>query len=481
MKNSFKKSVLALFIAALALHSSASAFPSKKDWGQYFTNTSSKVTSFLSKLWDQKENLYARASTNYAKSRYGLRLMLGSCILGWSIAEVEGRYKDYQSNKQKNTPEVPSKIELNTTDHKDTRKPQTSSLIVSNLQEIIKPIAIDPKKYAVYSKLIGTYYCPFTDVQNKTQDTFHDNASDESLYTINVMWLNRKLDPEQHLICSTQREKELLTSLFEWSLKTPSNCPVTLWYDSNFTSSDSVNNTKKIIVDHQKKHPDAAPITVTDIRVLNHIKNNPEIFSEKVPVYFRTDLARVIAALESVKQPTSPYFVYADLDMPSLSQKELFDDTTIERLKNQGVVMAHRDNGYGFENGFFIMSSDNDNLLKATELALVKLNTTRAYNALEGKFNCGAEAKCLRQIVYQSYPDMFKYFYHLEGKAILKNQDNEVIHDRNGDAIPLFGLQKKSHSVGIENIPGKDVVYYKHQVLIPTKMVPLPGAQGNYK
>ncbi len=216
----------------------------------------------------------------------------------------------------------------------------------------------------------------------------HNSFSNDDKYTINLMWINRARNEQQKYIYPAENKEELskkfLTHLFNWAQANPEGI-VNLWFDSFLTPTNAVKETKKLISQYLQQHPELSPIILRDVRTLSYVTENPKIFSEKMPIFFRVDLLRVIAQVHDISSGITPYFVYSDLDMKPVSKEELFDTETMQKLRMFGIVMAHHPT-LGFENGFSIVSNHNPHLLQAMQYTLIDLNIQRAYNALENKF-----------------------------------------------------------------------------------------------
>jgi hypothetical protein len=296
-------------------------------------------------------------------------------------------------------------------------------------------------------------------------------------YTVNLEWINKKLDQDQRYIYPAKSEKQLqekfLDPLFRWSAITQGGS-VNLWYDSAVTSAKAVENTQQLIDRHNKKNPEYAPIVLRDVRTLPIVKKNSEVFSDKMPIYFRVDLLRAIIAHHEASYGKRPYSVYADLDMYPISAPILFDERTTQKLRKYGIVMAHSGT-MKYENGFQIISNHKSNLLTAMKQALIKPALMFASRALQEKRKIDPER------VYYQYDSMFKYFYHLEGRGTLWVCKDEECHcyDTKRDGLePFINSENVTMSfgeVGASWNPGKII-----KIEVPTKLVPLPPPQGLY-
>lgn len=260
-------------------------------------------------------------------------------------------------------------------------------------------------------------------------------------YTVNLLWLNRRLNENQQYIHPASTEVELdaqlLNPVIEWARAT-SDGTVIFWYDSTLTPQKAVTSTHKLL----KKKTDrktSRKIAFKDIRTLRYVQDNSEVFSEKLPVYFRVDLCKIIAIVETLEKGVAPYCVFSDLDIKKpLTKAELFDKTTMNNLNRYHIVMKEQGDS-SFENQFYIVKAGNQNLIEALKHTLIELNIQR------GRFfvNHPADrhdAIKLPEAVYQSHTAMFKYFYHLEGYGTLKNRHTGRMYNKEKDGLEPFGM-----------------------------------------
>lgn len=264
------------------------------------------------------------------------------------------------------------------------------------------------------------------------------------------------------------------------------------------TSADAAQNTMDLMV----RTPGTENIRLRDIRELSLVAENPRVFSSEIPVYFRVDLARAILLHDLVKNGESTYAVYGDLDMLPMSEAELFDEETVDNLKSFGLVMAKGGTGCGFENGFQITSHHNINMLNAINFAIIKQNIERGkialeqgYFAVDGFHDGGFKENgyriggrqttpmCgLQQIVYESYPNMFEYFYALDNcfkidTCLMKGIDiKDVTHEHLG--LSYINLRAISLAIPLEEL--LKIVNHNGLLKIPSKHVSLPGSAHKF-
>lgn len=268
------------------------------------------------------------------------------------------------------------------------------------------------------------------------------DAFAQHTYTINLMWINKQLTHDQPFLYPAQNIEELrekfLRPIFNWARYNPNAC-LHIWFDSAMTTDKALDNTWSSLQEYVEQNSICTTIELLDIRELPLVKQHPEIFSDKIPVYFRIDLLRAIAAVHMISTKETEYFVYSDLDVEALPEQELFDPETIRMLGKYGIVMAYHQE-HGFENNFQIICNKNPRLLAAMSWALIEVNIQRAYNALQGNFydyTTNKQISLPEPIVYASYNSMFDYFYSRCGWGTLRIYGE--IFDPNKHGLHAFG------------------------------------------
>lgn len=335
-------------------------------------------------------------------------------------------------------------------------------------------------------------------VENSVQREVKAKEVESVLYSVNLLWINRSLDSKQKYIYPANNEIELerkfLDPIYKWADATQGGV-IKVWYDSKVTSLEAVQNTQSLIEKHQRAHPNAAPIELQDVRTnLAYIRRHPEAFSDELPVYFRVDLLRPVIAVTDLFRSDRKYsyLVFGDLDMEPMSREHLFDQETLGKLHQYGIVMAHS-KSYDFENGFHIIAGNN-RLQDPLRTILIGLNIERAKFALAAKreidelkikkerhelLSYEQERRLLNdpmqplhQIVYGSYAAMFDLLFHNEGWGeLLVNLDHQPYRFGQHHYEP-FGLDGNRRRYEFRLIDSTKA--------IPTKKVPLPLANGQY-
>ena len=142
------------------------------------------------------------------------------------------------------------------------------------------------------------------------------------------------------------------------------------------------------------------------MRTIETVASNPQVFSEKVFVYFRVDLLRAIAADHILRNKENQFFVYGDIDMKPLSANELFDKRTVTFLNDFGFVMA-KGGHLGFENGFQILNGNNLKFMDSHRKVIINLSIEMALER---------PGAIKEQQIYDTYPAMITHFLDVDGR-----------------------------------------------------------------
>jgi hypothetical protein len=140
---------------------------------------------------------------------------------------------------------------------------------------------------------------------------------------------------------------------------------------------------------------------------------------------------------------------YKDLfNSKSLSTQDLFDEQAMKDLQKFGITITCKG---GLTKG--IIGGNTSHLFEVLACKWLKPNSEKAYNKLHNADCCGTcceSIESLQQIIWASYPNMFKYFYHNAGfgKLIIENFDHRsgkfITHeyDKDKDGLTPFGLDR---------------------------------------
>lgn len=302
-------------------------------------------------------------------------------------------------------------------------------------------------------------------------------------YSVNLMWINKTMNTHQHYIRPAQDEKDLfalfLRPIFTWASLTSPDTSINVWYDSETTCQTAVENTRSLIQQEAQQNPHWAHIELKDIRNLPTISQYSDILTNALPVFFRVDFLRVLAAIETLATKTDKYFVYADLDVEPLTGPDLFDYHTLDNLQKYGTVMA-RDGNLGFENGFFIINKEHPHIIQALKKFIIESYTLEARSKLIDGTSLNYPWP---QTIYYGYPDMFKYLYWLsnQGQLFLRNNYTNEINrytvEHNGfirNTIRTLDFVTHNKSLMYHRYTHLQTLNSSCQLFIPTKKIRVP-------
>lgn len=234
-----------------------------------------------------------------------------------------------------------------------------------------------------------------------------------SKYSINLMWINNQLDHNQKLIFPEQvapnLKKNTIETILDWAKKNQ-HSQVNVWFDSKLVTKQAIKNTLDLISLERLKYQSIAIIKLKDVRKLKLVKDHPEVFTAKIPVYFRVDLSRVIVITHTINKKRDLCFVYSDLDILALSRNQIFTYKTLNLLEKYHFVLAKANSNLGFENGFKIFKYD-QSLVNGLQEAIIGPCLLSAYEFSKQNDMANNQLKRVyfQETVFRAYPDLFNY------------------------------------------------------------------------
>lgn len=166
------------------------------------------------------------------------------------------------------------------------------------------------------------------------------------------MWINRFMYCKPNFICNTQRIEDftdlILSPVIKWAQANPS-AEVNLWYDSATVNKQALKNTNEALrleLDKikAKQNIEVENIQLRDIRTTLIVQDNPDIFTDQLPLYFRIDLLKLIIIVNSIENENFDAAIFSDLEVGDLRKKgdrmnksELFDTQTLTLLNKYGA------------------------------------------------------------------------------------------------------------------------------------------------
>lgn len=318
------------------------------------------------------------------------------------------------------------------------------------------------------------------------------------------MWLNKsyaKIFPgmKEHVY------RNFILSLKWWAKKNP-NATINFWFDGAYTDTSSLEAASQLLEAH-----DLGRVNLRNVQDLEGVQK-VNISDRNYPVYFRADLYRLIATTHDLERGLTDYFVYADIDVMPMTEEQLFDEETMQNLDKFGMVVTRDGINNGMENSFHITSRAHENILEAIEFMGIQLNVERARCVEKYSWDPYRRFKYkdLAQVIYDSYPPMFQYLYHLEGYAKLEVADYSALpetssgvqiiprgydpwvpYDKEKHGLSNFGIcmgpfsSYQNWRIKVWNNEINEVFHYGEgenesfeRIKVPTKTMLLPPSKG---
>ncbi len=154
-------------------------------------------------------------------------------------------------------------------------------------------------------------------------------------YSINLMWINSCLKAEQQFLC--ENTTRLIQSANSWAVAHPT-ATINIWYDSQTATSEQVFNTLQLIIHQEIK----SRIKFKDIKEIEIVKNNQDLFDCQIPLYWRIDLLKLIIILDEVEKGGLDSALFADIRRGIINSREqLFGGNMEIALQRYGMLLAN--------------------------------------------------------------------------------------------------------------------------------------------
>jgi len=284
-------------------------------------------------------------------------------------------------------------------------------------------------------------------------------------YTVNLMWINKTLTPNQRHIFPEKNhfgqdiQESHMQHIITWAEMNPEST-IHLWYDSAHTTNEACLHTAAEI----KKRTDRV-IILKDVREIPDVQKHARVFSDQTPVYFRADLLRLMACMHTLSTQKEESFVYADLDVTPMPKNELFDPETVQNLKDHGIILA-RYNKNSMENSFQITSKQNANAMLAIQRFLIERNIQNAEKNLRNGHIINPEE------VFLKFNDAFKYLRFLQKSGYLT-----CVRIKNGE-LNEEPYNYNEHGFACDSLDDNQAPW--NQPYYPTKKISAPPIKGYY-
>ena len=248
-------------------------------------------------------------------------------------------------------------------------------------------------------------------------------------YSINLMWLNRTKDNTQPYIGPSRSEdklaEKLLAPAIKWSIANPEG-RVNLWYDSIHTTPEAVENTQRVLSKLLAENH-IRNLQLRDIRDIAIVANNPDVFSDQIPLYFRVDLLKAIIVVDSIESEGNDAAIFSDLEVGDLrpnhdrmTKDTLFSPHILKRLDDAGLILNGTDSG---PENQFLQLGRNQEMIDAIKQIVINANLTRAIIRLNrvrsGEQEDEKIISGLNQFIYLSMiSQLYPYYYAKKSESI---------------------------------------------------------------
>ncbi|MBN4066472.1 hypothetical protein JYU14_00100 [Simkania negevensis] len=254
-------------------------------------------------------------------------------------------------------------------------------------------------------------------------------------YSVNFLWINPcKMAEEQEFLCAHNFQDTFVKPLADWVRKNPES-PINIWFDSAMATERAIERSREALFQELEGTPHNN-VCFRDIRTIDIVQTNANIFNEQMALYFRIDLLKAITADHVLRNKETQYVVQSDLDVTPLSRQELFDKRTVSFLKEYGFAMA-KGGILGFENCFQMFNGDNTQLMESHRKVIIDF-TIEMVNTYPEELKV--------QQIYDTYPAMLTHWLEQDGRygslwkdeqfvigsiSIPKSKDPDVIYHYN--------------------------------------------------
>lgn len=319
-----------------------------------------------------------------------------------------------------------------------------------------------------------------TQTTEKDLKSINDNFTVPNSYSINLMWINKTLNINQQFLSSAQNEEQLKKGLLlpavKWAITNPT-AEVNLWYDGEYATHQALQNTQNILNKLMQEQL-IDNIKLKDVREISIVKNNPDVFSDQIPIYFRVDILKPIIIVHSIEDDNNDSAIFTDIKVGDfrdfddrMTKDELFKPSILKKLNSQGLIMGAsgskniRGVKGSTENQFFQLVR-NPKMIEAIKVAIINANLIRAVSALNDQEYRSLFVPELSRAVYPDVlHDAYAYYDLLsQNKQVLVRPD---IIGLGSATDPWVNYDPKKHGYlpfgNIRNPSSRTTIILDHQ------------------
>lgn len=200
--------------------------------------------------------------------------------------------------------------------------------------------------------------------------------TNEIQYSINLMWINKTLNPDsEYLFVNEKQTNAIMERSAKWQAKNPQGT-VNVWYDDSCSTEKAKERALEQLRMLKEKDQKFQSMNIVPLSKISFFKENPDLFSHQMPLYFRIDLLKLVICTHEASQSTNHSAIFTDFSSIKPAKKErLFNSTDLETLDKNGVLTND------LENQFIQVKGDKRTL--AVLKHVININALRAITLLK--------------------------------------------------------------------------------------------------
>lgn len=297
------------------------------------------------------------------KSKFFLSLTTAICLFSTCSSAFTGEENEKEETKtQSSTPKKAPQV--NKEGLKQTQGIDTLKKRIARFTVFEKDMSVEPLSYREFKSLRDQKHISSDqakelidyaeEIGNPILFRESDKVVDFKDYSINLLWIHEKnVTKKGHLFGNDDKSltERVISPIKDWNTKQP-QAFINFWYDPN-RLPDAPN-----AIEETHKHLQASEINLNtivfkSIRGLKIVQDNPNLFIEKVPIYFRVDFSKILIG-DHMMCNNNKYVVNVDCDIAAVNRAQLFNARSLMLLEELGYVFADL-NGTQDENSFVML------------------------------------------------------------------------------------------------------------------------------
>lgn len=228
------------------------------------------------------------------------------------------------------------------------------------------------------------------------------NIDDIQQYSINSLWINRTLNKKNTFVTNHKTQEEFINNVLEkiskWK-KTNPNAEVNFWYDGEFVTAEQLSATRDVLKLISDKDPEMN-IQLKNIREIYFVRDNPDAFSDYIPLYTRVDLMKLVLCVNELEHKGMDATIFSDLDVGEWRENkdrpakaELFSPEEMKTLSEFGYIQND------IENQFYQIVNKPETLLALK--IYINASLSRIVTALNLKWNLEGASDQTNQLYHE--------------------------------------------------------------------------------